>query len=512
MTNAPVPSPYPYYQNYPQNDPYSATQPPPPAHAPFNQQQNYQQQNYQQTQYQQGPPANPPYNYYGASVPTPTLSPYYPQGQDNSYQQPPPQGNAGSYASQTLPPPTPAAQNNYYGQQSNLQNAPAAHHGPHHQQQQAQYAPNNKPVDAAFSRKHRTHTVSQQSASVHKSHSFQSNQQPRGHRPQSPTPPANEPRLAQAHSHARMATTIRQKTQPVNRRPLVDNQRPRQLADTISIGQSSYPSDINLPAPPTPLSESRYRQPSNVRPAGRKQTEVRYQESKQSISQTGPVETVYIQTLERRRPETSVAASGYRQAPDNRLSEVQARENLYMLAPDKTASVKRRKTEVRSADASYIQAADNTARTDTLTVEKRYVVASDKNRLADTINADNRYIIDSKSILSPTPPGKIVYLKPADKKPPATITAEYNYLNYAEQKKRLPLENQLGEITQKELLILLEKEKQRQRSLRKENPYLKALFSRDKKASKSNKQCPLYKFSVDQHKIEIHTLPGHCKM
>jgi hypothetical protein len=183
-----------------------------------------------------------------------------------------------------------------------------------------------------------------------------------------------------------------------------------------------------------------------------------------------------------------------------------------MLAPDKTASVKSRNTEVRSADASYIQAADNTRRADTLTVEKRYVVASDNNRLAETINAENRYLRESKSILSPTPPGKIVYLKPADKKPPVTITAEYNYLKDVEQKKRLPLENQLGEITPKELLLLLEKEKLRQRSLRKENPYLKALFSRNKKASKSNKQCPLYKFSVDKHKIEIHTLPGQCKM
>ena len=522
MTNAPHPSPYPYYQNYPQNDPYSATQPPPPVHDTFNQQQNYQQQNYQPNQYQQGPPANPPYNYYGASVPTPTSVPYYAPGQANSYQQPPPQGNAGSYASQTLPPPTPAAQNNYYGQKSNSRNTPA-HHGAHHQQ--AQYAPNNKPVDATYSRKHRTHTVSQQSASVHKSHSFQSNQQPRGRRPQSPpktsrildnlppTPPANEPRPVQAHSHSQMSTTIRrQKTQPVNRRPLLDNQRPRQLSETISIGQSSYPSDVNLPAPPTPLSESRYRQTSNVQPAGRKQTEVRYQESKQSISQTGPVETVYIQTLERRRPDASVAERGYRKAPDNRLSEVQTRESLYMLAPDKTASVKSRNTEVRSADASYIQAADNTRRADTLTVEKRYMVASDNNRLAETINAENRYLRESKSILSPTPPGKIVYLKPADKKPPVTITAEYNYLKDVEQKKRLPLENQLGEITQKELLLLLEKEKLRQRSLRKENPYLKALFSRNKKASKSNKQCPLYKFSVDKHKIEIHTLPGQCKM
>lgn len=400
MTPGPYPTQYPYQYHPPPNGPYAVTQRPPPA---FNHAQH------PNPEVHGPPPNNSPYNHYSATPIPPT--PYLPPARD-PYQLPPPkhQGMNANQQSPAIDPflqqpqpvapgqqPSPA-QRNYYEQQGQYQQ------------------PYNEPAYSA------------------------STQQRPNRLP--PTLPGNM-QTQQERSHQRQ----RLQKHPTNRRQMVDSQ--------------GYAGDPILPAPSSPLSENRIRQPNQRRISAENPTAVRYKEPvRDSFSSRSG--NLMIQTLDGIQPQAPTAESQYFQA-DQILKS--SRTNEYGI-----------ETPVRTKTVFIKQASNN--------IEK--------------------------------PPGDIAYLKPK-----VTVKAEYNIPKNSEKKQRIPTENQLLEIKkqQLELLKMLHKVQiERKKTPKRENPYLKAIYESPPVKLSANvkkdqpKQCPLYKYDVLDNKIEIHTEPGRCKM
>ncbi|XP_052063748.1 uncharacterized protein LOC127703269 [Mytilus californianus] len=479
VTGAPHPTTYPYHQNHPPNNPYSATQPPPAAHAPYVQPQQHPAAHAPQ------PNSYPQYDHYAASPPTPTSAThYYPPDQRSNHQQ-------HQQPNPAQPQPDYYPQQNQYQQSNNQQPPPAQPltQADYHSQQSRHQQTSNQQPDPAYQPGPAGPPA-----------------RPKGQNPPQrlPTPPAN--------SLPPQASSGRRQTQSVNSRPVLDEkyqtryERPR-----------SYKADGNLPSAPIPLPESRSNGIVDNRPIAQspdvrynevardtqidrrpsvQSQDVRYNEVvRDSQVNRRPVEKspdvryveprsdiVYVKTLDRRQPEAPTAESRYYQA------------------------------EQRPADSiSYRRAADIPRRSEIRTDISRQ--AADYGIGTETIASESRYLQKSEG----KPPGNIAYLKPLDA-PSATVKAEYNYMKESEKRQRLPTENQLLEIKRQQLELLKLLQREKEKSSKRQNPYFKALFENKtpelnkEKIPKTKDQCPLYKYTVEKDRIEIHTEPGRCKI
>ncbi|XP_076109529.1 uncharacterized protein LOC143078553 [Mytilus galloprovincialis] len=477
VTGAPHPTTYPYHQNHPPNNPYSATQPPPAAHAPYAQPPtpisagHYyppdQSSNHQQ--HQQPNPAQPQPDYYS---------------QQNQYQQ----GN-----NQQPPPAQPLTQADYHSQQNQYQQT-------NNQQPDPAYQPGPAGPPA---------------------------------RPQGPNPPQRLP-TPPANSLPQQASSGRRQTQPVNSRPVVEEkyqtryERPR-----------SYKADISLPTAPIPLQESRRTVIVDNRPIAQS-PDVRYNE----VARDSPVDRrtsvksqdVRYNEVARDTPvdrRTSVQSQDVRYTEVVRDSQVDRRpveksptvryveprsETVYVQTLDRrqpeapTAESRYYKADQRPSDSiSYRNSVDIPRRSETRTEISRQ--AADYGIGTETIASESRYLQKSEG----KPPGNIAYLKSLDS-PSATIKAEYNYMKEPEKRQRLPTENQLLEIKRQQLELLKLLQREKEKSTKRQNPYFKALFENKtpelnkEKIPKAKDQCPLYKYTVEKDRIEIHTEPGRCKI
>ncbi|XP_071176517.1 uncharacterized protein [Mytilus edulis] len=489
VTGAPHPTTYPYHQNHPPNNPYSATQPPPAAHAPYAQPQQHPAGHAQPQQHPAGhaPPSNshPQYDHYPASPPTPiSAGHYYPPDQSRNHQQ-------HQQPNPAQPQPDYYSQQNQYQQGNNQQPPPAQPltQADYHSQQNQYQQTNNQQPDPAYQPGPAGPPI----------------------RPQGPNPPQRLP-TPPANSLPQQASSGRRQTQPVNSRPVVEEkyqtryERPR-----------SYKADISLPTAPIPLQEShrtvivdnrpivqspdvRYNEVVRDPPVNRRTSvqsqDVRYNEvvrdsqvdrrpveKSPTVRYVEPIsETVYVQTLDRRQPAAPTAESRYYKA-DQRPSD----------------------------SISYRSSADIPRRSETRTELSRQ--AADYGIGTETIASESRYLQKSEG----KPPGNIAYLKPLDS-PSATVKAEYNYMKESEKRQRLPTENQLLEIKRQQLELLKLLQREKEKSTKRQNPYFKALFENKtpelnkEKIPKAKDQCPLYKYTVEKDRIEIHTEPGRCKI
>ncbi|VDI25286.1 Hypothetical predicted protein [Mytilus galloprovincialis] len=163
-----------------------------------------------------------------------------------------------------------------------------------------------------------------------------------------------------------------------------------------------------------------------------------------------------------------------------------------------TAESRYYKTDQRPADSiSYRSSADIPRRSETRTKISRK--ATDYGIGAETIASESGYLKNSER----NPPRNISYLKPLDS-PSATVKTEYNYMKESKKGQQL------------DLLKLHQRVKEI--SKKKKNPYFKVLFENKtpelnkEKIPKRKDQCPIYKYTVEKDRIEIHTEPGRYKM